>query len=268
MSTIVTRSGKGSPLSQLEVDNNFTNLNTDKIQSGNTVAALTITSATINGGSISGITALPIASGGTGAATASDAFNALSPVTTTGDLIVGTGVNTTGRLAVGTTGQVLKCNGSTVVYGSPVFAGTAVASTSGTSIDFTDIPSWVNRITIMFSGVSTNSTSPVIIRMGTSSGIETTGYLSGAAVAGITSTASTVGFTTIFNTAANVRHGSFVLTTLGSNIWTGTGLLNDGSSVVVIAGTKTMPSTLDRVRITTVAGNQTFDAGTINILYE
>ncbi len=56
MSTIVTRYGKGSPLTWLEVDNNFTNLNTDKIQSGDTVAALTITSATINGGSINGTT--------------------------------------------------------------------------------------------------------------------------------------------------------------------------------------------------------------------
>jgi hypothetical protein len=53
MSTIVTRSGKGSPLSHVEVDANFTNLNTDKIQSGNTVAALTITSATISGGTAS-----------------------------------------------------------------------------------------------------------------------------------------------------------------------------------------------------------------------
>ena len=52
MSTIVTRYGKGSPLTWLEVDDNFTNLNTDKIQSGDTVASLTITSATINGGSI------------------------------------------------------------------------------------------------------------------------------------------------------------------------------------------------------------------------
>jgi hypothetical protein len=46
MSTIVTRAGKGSPLTHTEVDNNFTNLNTDKIQSGNTVAALTITALT------------------------------------------------------------------------------------------------------------------------------------------------------------------------------------------------------------------------------
>jgi hypothetical protein len=73
MSTIVTRSGKGSPLSHVEVDANFNNLNTDKIQSGNTVAALTITSATINGGSVTGITDLAIADGGTGASDAATA---------------------------------------------------------------------------------------------------------------------------------------------------------------------------------------------------
>ena len=69
MSTIVTRAGKGSALTHVEVDANFTNLNTDKIQSGNTVAALTITSATINGGTITGITDLAVADGGTGLST-------------------------------------------------------------------------------------------------------------------------------------------------------------------------------------------------------
>ncbi len=73
MSIIVTRAAKGSALTHNEVDANFVNLNTDKIQSGNTVAALTITSATINGGSISGITDLAIADGGTGASTVSAA---------------------------------------------------------------------------------------------------------------------------------------------------------------------------------------------------
>jgi hypothetical protein len=73
MSTIVTRAGKGLPLTHNEVDANFTNLNTDKIQSGNTVAALTITSATISGGTITGITDLAIADGGTGASTAANA---------------------------------------------------------------------------------------------------------------------------------------------------------------------------------------------------
>jgi hypothetical protein len=69
MSTIVTRAGKGSALSYTEVDNNFTNLNTDKIQSGNTVASLVITSATISGGTITGITDLAVADGGTGVST-------------------------------------------------------------------------------------------------------------------------------------------------------------------------------------------------------
>jgi hypothetical protein len=69
MSTIVTRAGKGSALTHNEVDANFVNLNTDKIQSGNTVSSLIILSATISGGSISGITDLAVADGGTGAST-------------------------------------------------------------------------------------------------------------------------------------------------------------------------------------------------------
>ena len=73
MSTIVTRAGKGSALTHNEVDANFNNLNTDKIQSGNTVSALTITAATINGGTITGITDIAVADGGTGASTAANA---------------------------------------------------------------------------------------------------------------------------------------------------------------------------------------------------
>jgi hypothetical protein len=53
MSTIVTRAGKGSALTHNEVDANFTNLNTDKLQSGDTAAALTITSATFGAGTVS-----------------------------------------------------------------------------------------------------------------------------------------------------------------------------------------------------------------------
>jgi hypothetical protein len=69
MSTIVTRAGKGSALTHNEVDANFVNLNTDKIQSGNTVSSLIILSATISGGSITGITDLAVADGGTGSST-------------------------------------------------------------------------------------------------------------------------------------------------------------------------------------------------------
>ena len=69
MSTIVTRAGKGSALTHNEVDANFVNLNTDKIQSGDTVSSLIILSATISGGTITGITDLAVADGGTGAST-------------------------------------------------------------------------------------------------------------------------------------------------------------------------------------------------------
>ena len=73
MSTIVTRAGKGSALTHNEVDANFITLNTDKIQSGNTVSSLLILSATISGGSITAITDLAVADGGTGASTVAGA---------------------------------------------------------------------------------------------------------------------------------------------------------------------------------------------------
>jgi len=46
MSTIVTRAGKGSPLTHVEVDANFTNLNTDKVENGQAVTFATIDIAT------------------------------------------------------------------------------------------------------------------------------------------------------------------------------------------------------------------------------
>lgn len=60
---------------------------------------------------------LGITNGGTGQTTASAAFNALSPITTAGDLIIGNGVNSATRLAIGTNDYVL-----TVVSGSPAWA--------------------------------------------------------------------------------------------------------------------------------------------------
>jgi len=73
-----------------------------------------------------------IANGGTGQTTASAAFNALSPVTSTGDLILGTGVNSAGRLAIGANGYVLTSNGTTASWAAAsggvtqIIAGTNV----------------------------------------------------------------------------------------------------------------------------------------------
>ncbi len=147
-------------------------------------------------------------------------------------------------------------------------SGTAVTA-SGTSVDFTSIPSWVKRITVMFSGVSTNGTSLVLIQIGSGS-VTTSGYVSSCSTNGGTSSSQTAGF--IVNgrgDAANTIRGAVILTTLGSNLWVSNGATNSiNSDVWSSGGTGSLSGTLDRVRITTVNGTDTFDAGTINILYE
>ena len=158
----------------------------------------------------------------------------------------------------------------------PLVSGTSVASTSGTSIDFTSIPSWVKKINVMFNGVSTNGSSIPMVQLGAGS-VDATSY---TAMAGSINTANnttrgntnSTGFTISgSNTAAADIHSGFITFSLfGSNVWTCSGNLYNpnGPSVSSISGVKTLSSTLDRVRITTVNGTDAFDAGSINILYE
>jgi hypothetical protein len=172
--------------------------------------------------------------------------------------------------------QILR-NGATAgttEFTDKIVSGTAVASTSGTSIDFTGIPSWVKRVTVMLNGVSTNGNSILQIQIGAGS-VVTTGYLSGAAVVGgsMAGQSSTTGFALDGSSAASVlRSGIIVLCLQTGTTWVASGNLNRddaGGYVNVIVGIKSsLGGTLDRVRITTVNGTDTFDAGSINILYE
>jgi hypothetical protein len=148
---------------------------------------------------------------------------------------------------------------------------TAVASTSGTSIDFTSLPSWIKRITVMFQGVSTNGSSNLQCQIGAGS-VTSSGYLSSSAyISGGTAAAFTAGFG-IVNAigAGTILHGSFTITSLGSNSWAASGTVasSNAANVWSMAGSITLGGTLDRVRITTANGTDTFDAGTVNILYE
>jgi hypothetical protein len=155
--------------------------------------------------------------------------------------------------------------------------GTAVASTSGTSIDFTSIPSWVKRITVMFSGVSTNSTSPPQIQLGDSGGIETTGYLGSNSIIGA-SAVVTAAFTSGFGigvaasqwTAATTLNGAVTINLLSSNLWSCFGVISNSAAAntYITSGSKTLSDVLTQIRITTVNGTDTFDAGSINILFE
>lgn len=146
---------------------------------------------------------------------------------------------------------------------------TAQPSTSGTFIDFTSIPSWVKRITVMLNGVSTNGTSNLLCQVGSGS-ITSSGYLSNA-IAGTNTTGSTAGFLiTSANAAAYTQTGIATIALLGSNAWVFSSATapNTSNSPSMGAGSVTLSGTLDRIRVTTVNGTDAFDAGTINIMYE
>jgi hypothetical protein len=153
---------------------------------------------------------------------------------------------------------------------------TAQNTTSGTSIDFTGIPSWVKRITVMFNGVSTSGASNPLMQIG-SGAIDTTGYATGTEgyfQASNSSTATTFpanGFLLHQDrSAATASYGVLTLVTLGSNIWAISGMHSNGAvQITNVVGVKTaLSGTLDRLRITTVSGTDTFDAGSVNIMYE
>lgn len=172
-------------------------------------------------------------------------------------------------LVAGSNTQTLIATTGTL---APIVSGTAVASTSGTSIEFTSIPSWVKRITVMFQGVSTNGTSNKQVQIGSGS-FTTSGYAS-SYVTFSTSTLGAATFSTgfpLYNiVAADNISGMLILTLLTGNTWVAsanvatTGANPFGAS----AGSIALGGTLDRVRVTTVNGTDTFDAGTLNILYE
>ena len=187
-------------------------------------------------------------------------------------------INTSGNLTV--TGNVIVSGNSDLfVSGSqvePLVLGTAQASTSGTSIDFTSIPSWVKRVTINFASVSTNGTSPIVVRLGTSGGIVSTGYLGASQSSG--ATVATQNWTTGFgtrattNAAADVYSGIWLITLLdlATNTWCSSHVMGLSNQAVMCygGGSVALPGTLDRVRITTSNGTDAFDAGSVNILYE
>jgi hypothetical protein len=156
----------------------------------------------------------------------------------------------------------------------PLTQSTAQASTSGTSIDFTGVPSWVKRITVMFNGVSTNGTSNVQVQVGSGS-FSTTSYLSSVAVinAGTSQAGSTTGIiVTNGLAAANNFSGLITFALIASNQWVASGNTQHstatGAMFMAAGYTPALANVLDRVRITTVGGTDTFDAGSINILYE
>jgi hypothetical protein len=153
---------------------------------------------------------------------------------------------------------------------NPFTLGTAVASTSGTAIDFTGIPSWAKRVTVMFAGVSLSSSSTFLLQIGDSGGVEATGYSSVGLTPSSAYLSPTNGFSLCASSvAAQLWSGQLALTLLTGNTWVLSGVIGSPTNYIGIStGSKALSDTLDRVRITTANGTDTFDAGTINVSWE
>jgi hypothetical protein len=204
----------------------------------------------------------------------------MSAVILTSDSLIGTPAS--GNLEYngqfyGTDSNASRAQMQRIVLGTVNSGGTNPFPGSGgpTSVTFGSLPSWIKRITVMFNGVSTSGSSNIQIQIGSGSTV-ITGYNSSASQlnTGSMSTSGSInsGFVLTYSTLLNssLCSGHAVLTTLGSNNWIESGLLSRGDGCIFVsAGTSgALSGALDRVVITTVNGTDTFDAGSINIIYE
>jgi hypothetical protein len=146
--------------------------------------------------------------------------------------------------------------------------GTALTTSSGTSQNFTGLPSGVNLIHVMFDGVSTDGNSEYILQIGDSGGLEATGYVGTGASSG-GGTSATTGFLITRNyAAAELVGGEVTLFRLTGNTWVSKGVLTSSGDTNYSAGTKTLTGELDRITLTTISGSPAFTAGSLNIMYQ
>jgi len=197
--------------------------------------------------------------------------------TTTLTLPATTGTVVVGSSAVSAAGQIpFSTDGTTYTPTAKIVSGTAVASTSGTSIDFTSIPSWVKRITVMLQDVSTNGSSAPVIQVGTGGTPTTSNYNNSyaqllATPATNVSSATTSGILIYSNVASYAISGMITACNITGNSWVFSGTFGNKttlSQTSISSGSISLSGVLNILRITTASGTDTFDAGTINILYE
>jgi hypothetical protein len=156
-----------------------------------------------------------------------------------------------------------------------LISGTARTATPNTEIVFTGISSWAKRLTVVFSTLSLNGSGNILLQLGTSVGIESTGYnsvsnfLAGGIASGFTS--SSFGIVLLAGTAGNQLTGSVVFNNISGNLWVATGewiYANGTSTTGWTAGDKTLSGVLSQLRINSSNAGDAFDSGSVNIIYE
>lgn len=196
-----------------------------------------------------------------------------------GDILYHNGTAYT-RLGAGTSGQYLQTQGTganpqwaTVSAGFTL--GTEQATTSGTAFNFGSIPSGTKMIIIQFVGVSLSGTDDILVRIGDSGGIETSGYVSTSALyesaPAVTMTSSTAGFVWVNDSGTRAYHGTMILTLEDAAGFTWSAGHNGastsgGNATISGGGTKSLSAELTQLTITR-SGTNTFDAGAVNIMY-
>jgi len=167
--------------------------------------------------------------------------------------------------------------GTPSVKATQIQLSAVIPTTSGTSIDFIGIGAWAKRVTINFNGVSTNGTNTFALQMGTSGGIQTNAYSNVRTITNTTGSATAASSTGYFeiagpSSAASSCTGQAILTLLDATngIWVLSSQLGDvpNTRFYQCAGSKPLSGILDRIRLTTSTGTDTFDAGSINVTYE
>lgn len=228
-----------------------------------TGSAATATTA----GNVTGTVA--IANGGTGQITAAAAFTALKQAATdAASGVVELATDAEAQAGLDTARAITPAN----LKAAQVVLSAAVTLTTQTSVDFTGIPTWAKRVTVLFSGVSTNGTASYLIQSGAGA-IQTTGYASSSSslTATAVSTATNAAGILINQSAANnVFHGAVVLSKVTGNVWAVMGALATSANTAsfVVASGFTLAGLLDRIRLTTTTSTDQFDAGSVAISWE
>lgn len=200
-----------------------------------------------------------------------DAGGLAGLITTQGDLVRGGSGGAAERVALGTVGQVLASDGTDAAWADRVVSGTVQATTSGSHVDFTSLPSWVTTVILVVDASSLSGTDHILVQLGDSGGIETTGYVSDSNInvpgGAEVNANSTSGFVLYLGAAARAARALMTFVKVDTNDWVAGHVGTVGSTFTVNGGgAKTLSDTLTQLRVTRT-GTDTFDAGQVNIVY-